>query len=79
MQYFASALTQSSMSLLANLQLVTKVYFPRTLLPLAGVTVPFVDLLVGLPVLLVRDGVLRLLAGRLGGAARAALHRCSRW
>ena len=51
MQYFASALTQSSMSLLANLQLVTKVYFPRTLLPLTGVTVPFVDLLVGIPVL----------------------------
>jgi lipopolysaccharide transport system permease protein len=52
MQYFASALTQSSMSLLANLQLVTKVYFPRTLLPLTGVSVPLVDLVVGLPVLL---------------------------
>ncbi|HXF98343.1 MAG TPA: ABC transporter permease [Gaiellaceae bacterium] len=51
MQYFASALTLSSMSLLSNLQLVTKVYFPRTLLPLSGVTVPFVDFLVGLPVL----------------------------
>jgi lipopolysaccharide transport system permease protein len=52
MQYFASALTQSSLSLLANLPLVTKVYFPRTLLPLTGVTVPFVDLLVGIPVLI---------------------------
>jgi len=52
MQYFASALTLSSMSLLANLPLVTKVYFPRTLLPLAGVTVPLVDLMVGLPVLI---------------------------
>jgi lipopolysaccharide transport system permease protein len=52
MQYFASALTLSSMSLLANLPLVTKVYFPRTLLPLAGVTVPLVDFLVGIPVLL---------------------------
>jgi lipopolysaccharide transport system permease protein len=51
MQYFASALTLSSMSLLSNLQLVTKVYFPRTLLPLAGVTVPLVDFVVGLPVL----------------------------
>ena len=37
MQYFASALTLASLSLLANLPLVTKVYFPRTLLPLAGV------------------------------------------
>ena len=35
MQYFASALTLASLSLLANLPLVTKVYFPRTLLPLA--------------------------------------------
>ena len=52
MQYFASALTQSSMSLLANLPLVTKVYFPRTLLPLTGVSVPLVDLVVGLPVLI---------------------------
>ena len=40
------------MSLLSNLQLVTKVYFPRTLLPLAAVIVPLVDLFVGLPVLL---------------------------
>jgi lipopolysaccharide transport system permease protein len=40
------------MSLASNLQLVTKVYFPRTLLPLAAVIVPLVDFLVGLPVLL---------------------------
>ena len=53
MQYFASALTLSSMSLLSNLPLVTKVYFPRTLLPLAGVCVPLVDFVIGLPVLLV--------------------------
>jgi lipopolysaccharide transport system permease protein len=51
MQYFASALTNSSMSLAANIQLVTKVYFPRTLLPLAAVIVPMLDLFVGLPVL----------------------------
>jgi lipopolysaccharide transport system permease protein len=52
MQYFASSLTTSSMSLAANLQLVTKVYFPRTLLPLGAVIVPLIDFLVGLPVLL---------------------------
>ncbi|HUP32097.1 MAG TPA: ABC transporter permease [Gaiellaceae bacterium] len=52
MQYFASALTGSSMSLASNLPLVTKVYFPRTLLPLAGVIVPMIDFLVGLPVLI---------------------------
>jgi lipopolysaccharide transport system permease protein len=52
MQYFASAMTSSSMSLIANLPLVTKVYFPRVLLPLAAVTVPIVDLIVALPVLI---------------------------
>ena len=31
---------------------MTKVYFPRTLLPLAAVIVPLVDFVVGLPVLL---------------------------
>lgn len=51
MQYFASALTGSSMSLAVNLPLVTKVYFPRTLLPLAAVIVPMIDFVVGLPVL----------------------------
>jgi len=52
MQYFASALTLASMSLLTNLQLVTKVYFPRTLLPLSSVLIPYLDFLIGLPVLL---------------------------
>jgi lipopolysaccharide transport system permease protein len=51
MQYFVSALTNSSMSLANNLALVTKVYFPRVLLPLAAVIVPMIDLVVGLPVL----------------------------
>jgi lipopolysaccharide transport system permease protein len=53
MQYFASAVTASSTSLTANLPLVTKVYFPRILLPLAAVVVPLFDLAVALPVLLV--------------------------
>ena len=43
MQYFASALSSSSLSLVTNLALVTKVYFPRVLLPLAAVLVPVVD------------------------------------
>jgi lipopolysaccharide transport system permease protein len=53
MQYFASALTLSSTSLVANLPLVTKVYFPRVMLPMAAVLVPIVDLLCGLLVLVV--------------------------
>jgi lipopolysaccharide transport system permease protein len=51
MQYFAAAVTLSSLSLVSNLPLVTKVYFPRVLLPLAAVVVPLVDLIVALPVM----------------------------
>jgi lipopolysaccharide transport system permease protein len=57
MQYFASAVSSSSTSLVGNLQLVTKVYFPRALLPLAAVVTPIVDFLVGLSVLVVVMGV----------------------
>ncbi len=53
MQYFASAVTVSSISLVANLPLVTKVYFPRVMLPIGAVVVPLVDLVIALPVLIV--------------------------
>jgi lipopolysaccharide transport system permease protein len=49
--YFASSLTSASGSLVSNKALVTKVYFPRVLLPLAGVFVPLVDFLVASVVL----------------------------
>jgi lipopolysaccharide transport system permease protein len=42
--YFASAVSLASNSLVSNKPLVTKVYFPRILLPLAGVSIPLVDL-----------------------------------
>jgi homopolymeric O-antigen transport system permease protein len=51
MQYFSSGLTASSTSVVANVNLVTKVYFPRVLLPLTGVLVPLVDFLIGLGLL----------------------------
>ena len=38
-------------SLVSNRGLVTKVYFPRVLLPLAGVTVPIVDFVLAFVVL----------------------------
>jgi len=51
MQCFSSALNGSSVSLVANSALVTKVYFPRVLLPLAAVLVPVVDFALGMLVL----------------------------
>ena len=49
--FFASAVALAAGSLVANRGLVTKVYFPRILLPLAGTTVPIVDFMLALTVL----------------------------
>jgi lipopolysaccharide transport system permease protein len=49
--YFASSVALASASLVSSRALVTKVYFPRVLLPLAGVTVPIVDFLLASVVL----------------------------
>jgi lipopolysaccharide transport system permease protein len=43
-QYFSGSLNQGSSSVVSNVPLVTKVYFPRLLLPLGGVLVPLADL-----------------------------------
>ena len=74
MQYFASALSLASLSLLSNLPLVTKVYFPRTLLPLGGVCVPLVDFVVGLPVLIFLIWKYDTWPSGLGDPDGAALH-----
>jgi lipopolysaccharide transport system permease protein len=49
--YFAQAVQSSSGSLVSNVALVTKVYFPRALLPLSGVAVPLVDFVLASSVL----------------------------
>jgi homopolymeric O-antigen transport system permease protein len=49
--YFAAALGAASSSLAMNSSLVTKIYFPRVLLPLAAVTVPAVDFVLASSVL----------------------------
>ncbi len=45
-QYFAGALTRASTNLVDNAHVLTKVYFPRLILPIAGVVAGLVDLLV---------------------------------
>src|SRR5262249_17503127 len=52
-QLFAYAMTESSNSLVTNQRLLTKVYFPRLMLPLAAVAVGLADFLVSLVFLLV--------------------------
>jgi lipopolysaccharide transport system permease protein len=51
--YFAAALGRSSGSLVSNTHLITKVYFPRLIIPLSGVMSPLLDLLVTLGLLAV--------------------------
>lgn len=49
--YFAASLTSSSGSIAGNRALVTRVYFPRLLLPLGSIATPLVDFFVAFPVL----------------------------
>lgn len=51
-QLFANALNQSGNSLVANQQLITKVYFPRLIIPLSAVLSGLVDFAIAFVVLL---------------------------
>jgi lipopolysaccharide transport system permease protein len=50
--FFATAITQAGTSLVTNINLVSKVYFPRLIVPTAGVLVGVVDFVVAFAVLL---------------------------
>ncbi len=47
-QFFSTALTESSSSLIGNTGLISKVYFPRLIIPIAAIAAAFVDFLVTL-------------------------------
>jgi lipopolysaccharide transport system permease protein len=49
--FFSTSLTQSSNSLIANHQLVSKVYFPRLFIPLAAIVALLLDLVLSLGLL----------------------------
>lgn len=51
--FFADALKRAGESLLTNSALVSKVYFPRLIAPLAGVCSPLIDFLIAFAMLLV--------------------------
>lgn len=52
-QFFANALSESSMSLVSNSNLISKVYFPRLIIPAGSVIVSFVDFLISFAILIV--------------------------
>jgi lipopolysaccharide transport system permease protein len=62
-QFFATALTQASNSVVAEKQLVTKVYFPRLAVPLSAVLASLVDLVVSFCILLVMMAYYRVMPG----------------
>lgn len=51
--YFSSSLAKTSLSVVSNAGLISKVYFPRLILPLTAVVVPVVDFLIAFAVLVV--------------------------
>jgi lipopolysaccharide transport system permease protein len=50
--FFASALTRAGISLVSNSNLITKVYFPRLLIPLSALTAGLVDFAISFVILL---------------------------
>jgi len=52
-QFFAIALTESGNSLISNSSLVSKIYFPRIIIPTSSVIVSLVDLMISLILLLI--------------------------
>jgi homopolymeric O-antigen transport system permease protein len=51
-QFFSSALTEASNSLIGNANLLTKVYFPRLIIPTSAVMTTFVDFLISFVILI---------------------------
>jgi len=49
--FFSSALSESANSLVGNANLISKIYFPRLILPLSAVIVAFVDFAISLVIL----------------------------
>jgi len=52
-QFFSSALTDAAASLVGNANLISKIYFPRLLIPLATVTTTVIDFAITLALLVV--------------------------
>ena len=81
-QLFATSLTEGSGSLINNSNLISKVYFPRLIVPASSVIVSFVDFAISMVLLGVSDGFLQglaqLVASRsstIHGTRAARVHR----
>ena len=61
-QFFSTALSESAGSLIGNANLISKVYFPRLIIPCAAVVTSLVDFLITLGLLMVLYAVVSLYA-----------------
>ena len=59
--FFSTGLSEASNSLINNTSLISKVYFPRLIVPIATIVVAFVDFLISFCILLVLMGWYRFL------------------
>jgi lipopolysaccharide transport system permease protein len=50
--FFTAAFTGASTSLISNANLISKIYFPRLIMPAAAITVAFVDMIISFAILL---------------------------
>ncbi|MBK6397487.1 MAG: ABC transporter permease [Bacteroidetes bacterium] len=51
-QFFANSFTEASNSLIANATMLSKVYFPRIIIPVSSVVVSFIDLLISFAIMI---------------------------
>jgi lipopolysaccharide transport system permease protein len=50
-QLFSEGMTRSTLSMISNAPIMTKVYFPRLIMPIAGILSPIVDFLIAMVIL----------------------------
>jgi lipopolysaccharide transport system permease protein len=62
-QFFSGALARSGVSLVGNANLLTKVYFPRLVIPISAVLAGLVDFVISFVVLLILMGTYGILPG----------------
>jgi lipopolysaccharide transport system permease protein len=51
-QFFANALSEASNSLISNSSMLSKVYFPRIIIPVSAVMVSFIDFLISFVIMI---------------------------
>lgn len=52
-QFFASSVSEASVSLIGNTSLITKVYFPRLIIPISSIITSFIDFLISFFILII--------------------------